>query len=274
MGTIYGLLGFVQGLTEFLPISSSSHLSILEAWLLPDVKEEVRLAINACLHAGTALALLVYFRLRILNWILAVLKFFRNPVGKNPALTELSYVFLASIPTALIGLWLKLNHIANIPFALQGVCLIITGYLLTVSRKWHGGSKELGLSTVLVLGMAQGLCVIPGLSRSGILFCLALFLGIKRGEALMFTFLVSLPAVLGAILLSVPDLWLAWGQAGFEPVLLLMAVMVSFVVGTVCLRYLNWLYSEKVVGMTGIYCQFAGYVLISGYFISWFRGNF
>jgi undecaprenyl-diphosphatase len=199
------LLGIVQGITEFLPISSDGHLALCE--LLFRV-EEGSLTFNVMLHAGTLIATLIVLRQRAWRAFSEGLRAlfqpsrFRTTAGGRDAAT----VLVASLPTAVIGLllrdpvdvWTRSPFVVGLGFVGTSVWLIST-YFIT-----PGDKEQPSLLGALLIGLAQGLAVLPGLSRSGSTIATALWLGVRPERAFELSFLMSLPAVLGAILLESP----------------------------------------------------------------------
>lgn len=250
------LLAVVQGATEFLPVSSSGHLSLAHALLKID---EGGLLLDILLHAGTLVAVLVVYRrslARLISDSLLALKRapsvgVRESLRLHPGGQLALFVLAATIPTAVIGLALKgwvegsLRH----PAAVGGM-LLLNGFILWSTRRHtveaENTSTEVvssspqieGLSwkTALIIGALQGLAVVPGISRSGTTIAAALWLGVEGAEAARFSFLLSIPAILGALVLTLKDLdatsaGLSWGSA-------LFSAAVAAVVGYVCLRWL------------------------------------
>ena len=174
-------LGILQGLTEFLPVSSSGHLVIAQS-LIPGFTQEGVL-FDVFLHAGTVLAVFYYFRKTLLK------------------LTS-KYIFLlliATIPAGLVGLFL--NSSIEKLFSggyLVGFALIFTAILNFFTDKAKKGSKKISVKNSILIGMAQALAIIPGISRSGSTIFAGTSLGIKRKEAAQFSFLLSVPAIIGA----------------------------------------------------------------------------
>jgi undecaprenyl-diphosphatase len=202
------ILGIVQGLTEFLPISSSGHLAILpRIFHWPDHG----LAFDVALHLGTLAAVVVYFWKDIVQLTKGVLYF------KDPALVPerrmVGYLLLATIPAGVAGLLLE--DIAETTFRspLLIACVLIgMGLLLGIADYTSRGHKtlsDLSWKTALVLGVAQAFALIPGTSRSGVTITMALFIGLNRTNAARFSFLMSLPVIAGAGLLKLDDILLA-----------------------------------------------------------------
>jgi undecaprenyl-diphosphatase len=196
------ILGLVQGLGEFLPISSSAH-QVLCPWLFR--WEDPGLTFDIALHLGTLIAVVVYFWK---DWLNILYKGFTK--SKEPEGKLLWYLVLATIPGAAIGFLLE--HKAETIFrnpVLIAVLLIVMGVLLYwADRK---GKKQIdtghiSLKTSFLIGLSQALAIIPGVSRSGITMTTALALGMTREGAARFSFLLSAPIILGAALVKVPRL--------------------------------------------------------------------
>ncbi|HEY6078457.1 MAG TPA: undecaprenyl-diphosphate phosphatase [Polyangiaceae bacterium] len=249
------VLGAIQGFTEFLPISSDGHLALTE--MLFDFSTK-GLALNVMLHVGTLLATLVMLwprvRPALFDGLAACVKpsLFSTTPGARDALV----VILASIPTALIGLGLRhaVERWTESPLAV-GLGFLATSAVLIASRFARPGDAEQpGIVGALLVGVAQGLAVLPGLSRSGSTITLALFLGVRRERAFELSMLMSLPAVLGATLLEAP-------KAFAEPALLLPAALGAFVAFLVGLLALGLL--RRIV-VAGRFAWFAAWVLPLG----------
>ncbi|MBR4784012.1 MULTISPECIES: undecaprenyl-diphosphate phosphatase [Fibrobacter] len=196
------ILGLLQGLAEFLPISSSGHL-VLGKELLG--VSEAGMFFDIMLHAGTLLSIFVVFRKKIVEIIVGCIH--RDPVQ----LKEAGYIVLASIPTAIIGIGFKkpLESLFENPRAVC-VALLVTATLLFVSQWGRTGSKhpeaegvKMNWWRALVTGVVQGIACIPGISRSGSTISGMIFMGVNRKYAGEFSFLMSIPAVGGAALLDV-----------------------------------------------------------------------
>jgi len=231
-----GLLGILQGLTEFLPVSSSGHLALGQ--LLFGLKGGV-LQLDVLLHAGTLLATVVVLRAPLRDAIvegsraLASPSRFATTTGGRDALA----VVLASLPTAVLGLLLRdvVERWMSSPLAV-GIGFLLTTLLLASSR-WAPNGDDTSLSwwVAVLIGIAQGLAVLPGVSRSGATICTALWLGVAPGRAFELSMLVSLPAVLGALLLESSKL--SAMSVGLD--VALMGAAIAFGVGVVALILLR-----------------------------------
>lgn len=202
------LLGLVQGLTEFLPVSSSGHL-VLTASLLG---LEPNLLFDVLVHLATLIATVLYYRKDVVQVGASLVK--APSCGwatswSDPSFRLAMYVVAASVPTAAMGLGLKdliESRFANPGYV--GLFLTVTGALLalTLLRKNSTSTTQLTLGLAILLGCVQGCAILPGISRSGSTIAVALLLGIAGKEAARFSFLMALPAISGATLLSLRKL--------------------------------------------------------------------
>jgi len=181
-------LGIIQGITEFLPVSSSGHLVLLQQITETDLGS----TFDILLHLGTLLATLIYFRKQI------------TKLSK----TYIKHIIIASIPAGVVGILLE-KHIETLFSTLNIVFIgfIITTILLSIPNKTKNNKKtQLSNNSAIKIGLAQALAIIPGISRSGSTISIALLQGIKQKEAFTFSFLLSIPSILGAILLNITDI--------------------------------------------------------------------
>jgi len=197
-------LGVVQGLTEFLPVSSSGHLVIFENLL---GFKEPEILLDVSLHLGTLLAVCIYFRSDLRKMIQGLWTWVTPGNDSHKGLTSHAYmalmVVLGSIPTALIGLIFK-DPLEKLFGSLTtvGVMLLVTGMITGVTKfipEEHAKWDQVKVWMALAIGAVQGLAIIPGISRSGSTIVFALLLGLRRETAGRFSFLLSIPAIIGAV---------------------------------------------------------------------------
>ncbi|MCF8094702.1 MAG: undecaprenyl-diphosphate phosphatase, partial [Desulfobacteraceae bacterium] len=205
-------LGVIQGLTEFLPVSSSGHLVLFQNLFGMNRPE---LMFDVAVHAGTLAAVCVYFYRDIAAMIseVAAWGYCRlrraEPEPLVPEVRLAAMIAAGSVPTAIIGL--AFHGIADILFSsvlLVGFALAATGFWMwfTRGRDTAGrGVLRLGTARALLIGIAQGIAVIPGISRSGATIAASLYLGLNRETAARYSFLLSIPAIAGAVLLNLMD---------------------------------------------------------------------
>ncbi len=245
------LLGMVQGVTEFLPVSSSGHLVIFQHLL---GFTEPELLLDTSLHLGTLAAVILTFR-RDLKAMLAEVW---PPQPKALKESLLVAVILGTIPTAIIGLLFKEPFEAMFASTRTvGVMLLVTGGVVSLSR-WAPQRPALqGRISALAafgIGAAQGLAIIPGLSRSGLTIVCALFFGLQRDLAGRFSFLLAIPAIMGALVLQLDAQ--AWERVGL--VSLLTGFTISFLVGFLALRWLLQIIRAGYLAYFAPYCWLAG----------------
>lgn len=214
MHTLEGIgLGILQGLTEFLPVSSSGHLVILESLFKVQRAESVIFEVS--LHFATLLAIIVYYRERLARfitilWDLRASSSLQSSFIHQPEGRMIFLIFLACVPTALIGVFFKdrIESLFNKP-QIAGIALLVTSLFLAstfLKKKNQRDILQMNLVMALLIGTAQGVALIPGISRSGITISVALLLGLDRRLSADFSFLLAIPAILGASLISIKDI--------------------------------------------------------------------
>lgn len=206
-------LGVVQGVTEFLPVSSSGHLVIAQQFF-PMVSLGNALAFDVCLHFGTLMAVLVYFRRDLTGMAAALIG--RGAAGEEYLKRWAGLLVLSTVPIAIVGISARglLVH-AFESLSAVGVALLATGGLLVFATRYLAGSRgaeQLGVRDALWIGMFQAVAVIPGISRSGATIAGALGQGLDRATSARFAFLMSLPAIAGAMASSMGEVGLLLDQ--------------------------------------------------------------
>jgi len=202
------ILGVVQGLTEFLPVSSSGHLTLAETFLKPSPMGEA-LLFQVLLHVATLVPVVVVFRQSVLRFARGLFRGLRLCVRPSSLLSACNTdrdvrlaaaIFVATIPTGLIGL--ALGRVVVGPMhatpAWVGVCFLVTASALLVSDRRRGAQKDimdLRWRDALVIGLVQGIAVLPGISRSGATIAACLLVGVKRDTAAQFSFVLAIPAI-------------------------------------------------------------------------------
>ena len=260
------LLGLVQGIAEFLPISSSGHLAIAEHLLNVSGATEIPDFFDVLLHLGTLVAVFVAYWSDIRDMILELISGVRDLARRNtpdpipPARRMILLIIVGTLPLFLV-LPVKdlVEGLSDNMYFVAGA-LLVTGCLLFVSdRVRHGRKTERSatLIDVLIVGVAQAIATCPGISRSGTTITAGCFVGFERKFAVRFSVLLSSPAILGANILSLKDA----AEAGIDwasvPVYL-VGVAVSAVVGYVCIRLLKMIAAKGRFGWFAYYCWFAG----------------
>ena len=248
------LLGIIQGLTEFLPVSSSGHLVIFQNIL---GFKEPELLLDTSLHLGTLLAVCIYFRSDIKEIVADILQWDLKAEGTLLAL----WVVVASVPTALIGFSLK-AHIEMMFASVQtvGAMLVATGFIVasTRVRRSNETDKPLWLLAALAIGTAQGLAIIPGISRSGATIACGLLFGLEREQAARFSFLLSIPAIVGALAMQMNLAEAA--RVGIGP--LVIGFGASSFVGLLALKLLMGMVKKGHLSYFAPYCWAVGVLVI------------
>ncbi len=252
------LLGLLQGITEFLPVSSSGHLVIAQHFL-PGFRQPGVL-FDVMLHVGTMLAVCLYFR----NDLAALLRApLRRTDEDRRQLRLLGLLGLASIPTAVIGLSLE-DFFSRLFHSLPTVAamLLVTGSLLFIAERLRHGARrldQLGILDALLVGTVQGLAIIPGISRSGSTIATLLLRGVDGEAAARFSFLLALPAVGGAALLSLRKLSAV--QAADIPAYL-AGTLAAFLVGLASIHLLMGVIRKRRLLIFAVYCWLVGLVFL------------
>ncbi len=235
------ILGIIQGLTEFLPVSSSAHLALIP-WLLG--WNDQGLSFDIALHVGTVLAVIVYF---FRDWVQVIAEGFGMSMGSDPAIRRnpklLWLLVLGSVPAGIAGLLVKdlAENVWRNNQYLIGSMLILVGLFMWWAD--HQGSRKKDLGNVspadsLTIGAAQALALVPGVSRSGITICAGLLRNLDRATAARFSFLLATPAIAGA---AAKDAWDMMRHGGGIPpdmrTAMLAGVIVSAIVGALTIQF-------------------------------------
>lgn len=260
-------LGLVQGIAEFLPISSSGHLSLLQNFVGLKSAEESNLFLDVVLHLGTLISVFIYYWSDISSMIK---EFFRgcgalvhpDPREKRvPAARRMVLlVIIGTLPLVVILPIKKyIDQLYNNTWFIA-CALFVTGCLLFLSDRMargHKAERSTSIKDVIIIGFSQALATVPGLSRSGTTISTAMLMGCKREFAVRYSFLLSIPAVIGANILTIKDAF----QAGIDWSLLpayILGVVVSAVTGYFAIRLVNALSDKGKFGKFAYYCWGVG----------------
>lgn len=286
-------MGIIQGVTEFLPVSSSGHLAIFKNLF---GLQDAGLLFDVLLHVGTLVAVFIVFWKDI--WELIVngigiiadaLKnagyFFYNLVEKNKAgykkkkyikVISTSYrrfamlVIVSTIPTGIMGiLFNDVIEKASTALIIPGICLLITGTLLLIADNTPDGKKNedtVSYKNAAVVGVCQGIATLPGISRSGTTIVACLVSKMDRKFAVKYSFIMSIPVILGAALLEVKDIGSS-GISGGEVFNYVIGMLVATVVGYICIKTMLKVVRNKKFKGFSIYCYVVGLIAIITYFV-------
>lgn len=263
------ILAVVQAFTEFLPVSSSGHLVFFQQVF---GMKEPKLLLDIMLHVGTLLAVIVYFAKDLLNIIFdgvsALVELVQGNkwseiLYRNPNLKLFLYVLFGTVPAGLVGVFFK----DQIEIAFGSLLLVAIGFLFTAfivyltHRSSHAGRNlyQLTLRDALWIGIAQAVAILPGVSRSGMTIATGLTRGLSSDLAFRFSFILSIPAVLGAFLLEAPKLN-GISQSTF--IAYLGGTLVSFLLGLFVIRILSKIVIRGNFFLFYYYCAFMGFLTL------------
>lgn len=280
-------LGFIQGVAEFLPVSSSGHLAIFKKLF---GTEEAGISFDVFLHIGTLLAVLLVFWRDIIRLfvegigivtdfcanIYAFIKAKRTKeepvykkIIKNVYRKFAMLVIVSTIPTGIIGiLCIELVDKSSDTLIVPGICLIITAVLLFMSDQIPDGtktSKKTTYTNAVFMGVCQGIATLPGLSRSGTTITSGLLCGLRRDFAVKYSFIMSIPAIIGAALVEVPNMHRDIAAA--SAVYYIVGIVVSAVVGFVCIKTMLVVVRNKKFKYFAYYCAAVGFIAVIASFI-------
>lgn len=249
------LLGALQGVTEWLPVSSSGHLALAQALL----GLQVPLLFDVLLHAGTLLAVIVFFRKDVWRLLSAALRMdFRSEYGRMAAM-----VAVGTVPVALAGFFLRdaIGALFGSPLAI-GVSMLLMGALLYATKLFRpAAGRAVGVKDALFIGAAQALSLVPGISRSGSTIAAGLSRHVDRQKALLFSFMLSIPAVAGASAFELYSAGTAGiGAIGFEGAI---AVAVAAAVGYGAITLLKKVFDSGRLHVFAYYCWAVGTAVIA-----------
>jgi undecaprenyl-diphosphatase len=252
------LLGILQGATEFIPISSSGHL-VLVPWLLK--WPEPGLAFDAIVHWGTVVAVLAVFWRDLYQLLLVGLKSLRTRSLADPEARIAWWIVMGTIPAVVIGYFFKdfFESLFGSPPA-AAVFLLVTGLVLSLSERLGTRTREadeMSWLGALLVGLAQAAAIAPGISRSGATIAAGLFLGVKRTAAARYSFLLSVPAILGAGVLSLLDL-ATEGVLLSDWLLLVSGFLAAAISGYLCIRFLLSYLRQGRLYIFAVYVWFFG----------------
>jgi len=264
------LLGIIQGLTEFLPISSSGHLVIAQHYL--GLKESL-VFFDVMLHLGTLFAVLVVYRGTIGRLVvggfstLGSAQFYQKPITTIKTKVELRFIWLillGTIPTGIIAVLFK-DQLESLfdNVQLVSITLILTGVILQLPRirkqkmdSAESQAEDMETWHAPFIGFAQGCAITPGISRSGTTISLALFLGVPAKTAAEYSFLLSIPAILGAVIMKLKDM----GDTTIPYHILVVGMLASFIVGYIALRFLLVVLNRGKFSLFSYYCVALGLI--------------
>lgn len=263
------ILAIVQGITEFLPISSSGHLAILQ--ILFNVKEG-NVFFSQVLHFGTLLSILLVYHKQVINMIVEFFKMLgslikREKIELNHYQKLALYIILATIPTVIIALFIE-KYLDQLYMSslIIGLCFIITAFMIYfIDINIHGKNTmritDAGAAKVLTIGAVQGVAALPGISRSGSTIFISHILGINKKDAVDFSFLLAIPAMLGGFILGLKDIFKEGSVVSFDANAI-VGLIVSFITGVLAIRLIKVLIKKKKFHVFSYYLVVLGIICI------------
>lgn len=266
------ILGLIQGLTEFLPISSSGHLVIGQHFIPGTGTIEEDVLLDILLHFATLVVVLIYYRQEIITILNIVISpvFGSHPqhasgtrnmderlLRKMPAL-----ILVGSIPTGILGVLLKLSDRIEEVFSslwLVGLALVVTGILLYLADKRQpasGAKTQISYLDAVIIGTVQGIAILPGISRSGSTISTGILCGIERKTAATFSFLLSIPAILGVVVIEGKDILTLTHTPQVFPYLL--GMLAAFISGYIAIAALIRVVVRRKLSWFSVYCWIVG----------------
>lgn len=252
------ILGIIQGLTEFLPVSSSGHLEIAKTILGEGWVGKESLLMTVVLHFATALSTIIIFRKDLVEIFGGLLQF------KNNESFQFSLkIVISMIPAALVGLFFN-NQIEGLfggELTLVGNMLLITGLLLFLADKAKSSAKQVGITGAILVGLSQAIAILPGISRSGATISTAVILGIDKEKAARFSFLMVVPLIFGKMAKDILSGDIQYASATFLP--LVIGFLTAFITGIIACKWMIKLVKNSHLKYFAYYCFAVGAIVIA-----------
>ncbi len=241
-------LGVIQGLTEFLPVSSSGHLELAKVMTGYDKSASESMMMTVVLHAATALSTMVIFRNEIMEIVKGLFSFEKEQLEFS------GKIILSMIPAAIIGVMFdeQLEALFDRQILLVGVMLIVTGLLLFLADRAKNTTKKVSWSNALIIGISQAIAILPGISRSGATISTSVLLGVDRTRAAKFSFLMVVPLIFGKMAKDMLSGDLSYASGDLVP--LLAGFGAAFVTGLVACTWMIALVKKSKLSYFAYYC--------------------
>ncbi len=252
------ILGIIQGLTEFLPVSSSAHLEI--GSVLLHIEANDNLLFTIVVHAATALATMLVFRKDIIRLMTDLFKFEWNDSTKF-----IFYILVSMIPVFVVGIFFKdqIESLFSGNLLLVGSLLLCTGLLLLFVHYRKSGEGSVSSVSAFVIGIAQAVAILPGISRSGATISTALLLGIDRAKAAQFSFLMVLLPISGASILQLKDYLDNPVAHNIEAISLTIGFVAAFISGFLACKWMLLIVKKEKLTYFALYCILVGLISVT-----------
>ena len=252
------ILGIIQGLTEFLPVSSSGHLEIAKAILGEGKVGEESLLMTVVLHFATALSTIIIFRKDLIE-IFSGLFQFKN----NEAFQFSLKIVLSMIPATLVGVFFndKIEALFGGALTLVGSMLLITGLLLFLADRAKASEKQVGVKDAILIGISQAIAILPGISRSGATISTSVLLGIDKEKSARFSFLMVVPLIFGKMAKDILSGGISTTDTNFLP--LIIGFIFAFFTGMFACKWMIKLVKNSQLKYFAYYCFAIGSIVIA-----------
>ena len=250
------ILGLIQGFAEWLPISSTAHLRIAEHFL--DL--EVTPLLSITLHVGTLIVVVFYFRKEVKN----ILSALTHLDTKSEYGQLIPPIIVATIPTAIVGLlYVKFLEDTFQTILVIGATFLVGATIVYISRIGKEKTEKITYTVAVIMGAAQGFAIFPGLSRSGITISTALLLGLKREKAFKFSFILSIPAIVGDLAVEAYKQGGQLAPEGIGSIELLVGVIIAMIAGYIAIKLVSKFVASRKFHYFAIYTWLLGIALIA-----------
>ena len=256
------ILGIIQGLTEFLPVSSSGHLEITKVLIGENNVAKKSMLMTVVLHFATALSTIIIFRRDVVN-ILKGLFQFKNSESFNFSLK----ILISMIPAAIIGFLFE-NEIESLfsgKLILVGIMLSITGLLLLLSDKSKETSKKVGIKESIIIGLSQAIAIIPGISRSGATISTSVLLGVDKEKSARFSFLMVVPLIFGKMVKDILSGEINLNNSEFSS--LIFGFVAALITGLFACKWMISLVKNSNLKYFAFYCFTVSFIVIISSFL-------
>jgi len=252
------ILGIIQGLTEFLPVSSSGHLEIVKAILGEKTIAERSMLMTVVLHFATALSTIIIFRKDLIEILMGLLKF-RN----NESFSFSLKIIISMIPATLIGIFFntEIENLFQGDLALVGGMLILTGLLLFLADQAKPSGKNVGVKDAILIGISQAIAILPGISRSGATISTSVMLGIDKEKSARFSFLMVVPLIFGKMAKDIFSGQITINDTHF--LALVTGFIFAFLTGIFACKWMIKLVKNSQLKYFSYYCLTVGSIVIA-----------
>ncbi len=252
------VLGIVQGLTEFLPVSSSGHIELAKVILGDQSVAKQSMLMTIMLHGATALSTIIIFRNEIIEIFKGLFQFKRNEASEFS-----TKIILSMVPAAVVGLLFEeqMEALFERQILLVGLMLFVTGGLLLLADRAKNTDKKVGFGHAVIIGISQAIAILPGISRSGATISTSVLLGIDRERAARFSFLMVVPLIFGKIAKDLLSGDLTYTDGQLVPILAGFAA--AFVTGLVACTWMIQLVKSSKLSYFSFYCFIVGALAVA-----------